>query len=774
MEYETRIPTSVLHWYVNGELVKNPEFTNNMEVYRVGINANYNDIQDLQARTNLLEPIVEQDTLDIAEMKPQIQSLLIAVASIPNKTSDLINDSDFITHADLPTRTSDLTNDSGFIDKNVNDLVYYTLATATGSTIELSINSSTYVMTLKLKNSAGTVISSGSIDLPLESVVVGGSYDDTNKEIILTLQNGNTIEIPVADLVTGLQSEITSQNKLASDLIDDTNQTNKFVTTSEKSAWNAKYDKPANGIPNTDMTSEVQASLDKANASETELINSRTAYSGQAYASTGEAIRTQANEMHNAFINNLIKNDYYQEINGTIVASTGKYNASFARKTKVYKVSDFKKYVKILLKWQNCDPIVIGFCDTIPETDTAIAKSKNLHSLIGATGQSEIAVENYTYFLVSYAFSSTLPNDLGLYIQSNLETDTSLTNKYAKLVTGKNKFEKNANIINAYFANDEHFTIVDSNDYKITDFIDVSNFENKICVSPRLRKFLAYDSNYQPISASFINTAQQNAIITNNNYKYIRVNYYASDEDTLQIEDNTAPTVFAKTIHYYDELVEKLKNKYAISFGDSIMNGTGNSSVGILDILHSMFKNLTINDYSVGGASMAHQTERSYVSDQISQFINNTHSNPDIILLDGLSNDIALYTSGGEDMGTLTDSFDYVNNGYSTFVTGFEYCLGLLKDNFPSASIIYVLPHSSNGRNYTHEQTYGDMARAICKKWSIPVVDVYKEGNLTSRISNQLQLYTNYPSETSGTHPNQAGYEKSYIPLLIDVLKKIL
>ena len=47
--------------------------------------------------------------------------------SIPTKTSDLTNDSGFITSAAVPTKTSDLTNDSGFITKNVSDLTnYYT------------------------------------------------------------------------------------------------------------------------------------------------------------------------------------------------------------------------------------------------------------------------------------------------------------------------------------------------------------------------------------------------------------------------------------------------------------------------------------------------------------------------------------------------------------------------------------------------------------------------------------------------------------------------
>ena len=40
-----------------------------------------------------------------------------------------------------------------------------------------------------------------------------------------------------------------------------TGNTDIHVTTSDKSAWNAKYDKPSGGIPSTDMTAEVQASL---------------------------------------------------------------------------------------------------------------------------------------------------------------------------------------------------------------------------------------------------------------------------------------------------------------------------------------------------------------------------------------------------------------------------------------------------------------------------------------------------------------------------------
>lgn len=107
---------------------------------------------------------------------------------------------------DIPTRNSQLINDEHYIDADVNTLTNYTLATDTGSTIELSLNQQTYVVTLNLKNADGETISSGTIDLPIESVVVSGRYDNTTKKVILTLQSGSTVEFSVADLVAGLVS----------------------------------------------------------------------------------------------------------------------------------------------------------------------------------------------------------------------------------------------------------------------------------------------------------------------------------------------------------------------------------------------------------------------------------------------------------------------------------------------------------------------------------------------------------------------------------------
>lgn len=76
-----------------------------------------------------------------------------------------------------------------------------------GGELEIEEDLENYRYTFKLKN-GDTVLSSKTIDLPLESVVVGAEYDSANKEIVLHLRNdsdhSNDIRVPIADLVKGL------------------------------------------------------------------------------------------------------------------------------------------------------------------------------------------------------------------------------------------------------------------------------------------------------------------------------------------------------------------------------------------------------------------------------------------------------------------------------------------------------------------------------------------------------------------------------------------
>ena len=83
-----------------------------------------------------------------------------------------------------------------------------------GASLEMTIDPDTYVITTVLKDQNGNTLGQAqTIDLPLESVVVSGRYDTATKTIILTLEGGSTISIPVGDLVSGLESE---SNKVTS------------------------------------------------------------------------------------------------------------------------------------------------------------------------------------------------------------------------------------------------------------------------------------------------------------------------------------------------------------------------------------------------------------------------------------------------------------------------------------------------------------------------------------------------------------------------------
>ena len=130
--------------------------------------------------------------------------------------------------------------------------------------LSLSLNNTNYQITLSGTKVDGTAFTvSDIIDLPLESVVVNGSYNNTTKKVVLTLQNGSTVEFSVADLVAGLQSEITSTNKLSADLISD-GTTNKTVTATEKSTWNGKQDALSNANVLSGITSTKVSNWDSA------------------------------------------------------------------------------------------------------------------------------------------------------------------------------------------------------------------------------------------------------------------------------------------------------------------------------------------------------------------------------------------------------------------------------------------------------------------------------------------------------------------------------
>ena len=120
--------------------------------------------------------------------------------------------------ADVVLKMSDLQNDANYAKiANVD---------AAGHKLNVSMDTTDYVLTLKLLDKNENVIDIKSVDLPLEELVISGSYDATNKKIVLTLKSGQTIEIPVANLLAGLVNA--TRQVGSNDLSDDITPTQLF------------------------------------------------------------------------------------------------------------------------------------------------------------------------------------------------------------------------------------------------------------------------------------------------------------------------------------------------------------------------------------------------------------------------------------------------------------------------------------------------------------------------------------------------------------------
>lgn len=82
--------------------------------------------------------------------------------------------------------------------------------------------------------------------------------------------NKPTDGIPKTDLASAVQASLNKadtalqEHQDISDLVSHTQNSNIHVTSEQKTAWSAKYDKPTGGIPKTDLASAVQTSLGKA------------------------------------------------------------------------------------------------------------------------------------------------------------------------------------------------------------------------------------------------------------------------------------------------------------------------------------------------------------------------------------------------------------------------------------------------------------------------------------------------------------------------------
>jgi len=137
-----------------------------------------------------------------------------------------------------------------------------------GHSLAISGGSSTdYTYTITLKDKNNNSISNITFDLPLESVVVSGAYDSDTQSIVLTLQDGSEISVPIGDLIDGLVSQsdfndlsdTVTNNYNASVKYTDINVSGGYVTQIGKSGVNYPI---AQSVDVTTIPKVVQSTTD--------------------------------------------------------------------------------------------------------------------------------------------------------------------------------------------------------------------------------------------------------------------------------------------------------------------------------------------------------------------------------------------------------------------------------------------------------------------------------------------------------------------------------
>lgn len=221
-----------------------------------------------------------------------------------------------------------------------------------------------------------------------------------------------------------------------------------------------------------------------------------------------------------------------------------------------------------------------------------------------------------------------------------------------------------------------------------------------------------------------------------------------------------------------------LKNKTLVLFGDSIMYGSGNGGYGVGEYLVKDL-GVRLKKYCVGGARVGFNEGKNWLVDQIKIAIEEGVT-PDCIVFDGFTND-CFRTDGvnfdvplGDIKPDVPDIFKISET--DDFSTCFESAVLAFEKYFPSAKVVFVRPHKMGRREAEAQKLYGDRAAEICEKHSIAVADVYNLSGMDTFLDEHRDKYT---ADTYGwgkgdsTHPNAAGYEKFYMPLIENTIKEL-
>jgi len=257
------------------------------------------------------------------------------------------------------------------------------------------------------------------------------------------------------------------------------------------------------------------------------------------------------------------------------------------------------------------------------------------------------------------------------------------------------------------------------------------------------------------------------ATISTANVAYIRLSFGNARRATAMVTVNTPyPSAYVPygLIRFiepeiYSRTADPLAGKLAVFDGDSITAGTGWAG-GYPKMIGDMYGLRHVN-YGVGGGTITAGTTTTGGTDRhwVSRNVDNWNPDADYIIIQMSSNDYSLTVPMGDMLGTFTTTaFDD-----TTFAGALENTFLQAQLKYPAKKIGLIIPFKVYGTfqvlDRNRFETYIDMAKKICVKWSVPYLDLYSASPLNfgiKAIRDQFSLLSG--SDGDGTHPNEAGY----------------